>query len=129
MTDPAPPPRVPPGGPPEDTDVPWVETPAGGLFFLNAVLVAPVGLILLPLFMGWLLRAIGLLEGPSPLLDPVPAVAAHVGPWIGWLAAVPLALTVRNLTMVDRRDARIALVLFLLAHVGVLCWTAVQWIG
>ncbi len=104
-----------------------METPAGGLFFLNAVLVAPIGVVLFPLLLGWLLRGIGVVQGVSPLLDPVPAVAAYWGPWIGWLAAVPLALTIKNLTMVDRPGPRAWLVVFLLAHVGVLCWTAVQW--
>lgn len=121
-------PAAPPHPPGGDPDTPWVETPAGSLFFLNAVLVAPVAMTLFPLAVGWTLRALGLLEGPSPLWDPVPAVAAHVGRWVGWLAAVPLALTLRNLAMVERRGPRVALMTFLVAHVGVLCWTAVQWI-
>lgn len=112
-----------------DEGTPWVETPAGTLFFLNAVLVTPVAMVLFPLAVGAALRALGLLEGPSPLWDPIPAVAAHVGPWVGWLAAVPLALTARNLAIVDRPGPRAALVVFLLAHLGVLCWTAAQWIG
>ncbi|MBW3535207.1 MAG: hypothetical protein KY453_08345 [Gemmatimonadetes bacterium] len=119
---------LPPRPPDTDPGTPWVETPAGWLFFLNAVLVAPVAMVLFPLVVGWTLRALGILEGPSRLWDPVPAVAAHVGPWLGWLAAVPLALTLRNLTMVERRGPRIALMAFLVAHLGVLCWTAVQWI-
>ena len=118
----------PAGGPPVD-GTPWIETPAGTLFFLNAVLVTPVAVVLLPLAVGSALRALGLLDGPSPLWDPIPAVAAHVGPWVGWLAAVPLALTARNLAIVDRPGPRAALAVFLVAHLGVLCWTAAQWIG
>jgi len=70
---------------------PFVETPAGGLFFLNAVLALVV--------VRGLLRGIGAIEGPTALLDPVPAVAAYAGPWIAWLSVVPLWTSWHNLRM------------------------------
>jgi hypothetical protein len=114
------------GSPPDDEGgfVPFVETPAGGLFFLNAVLAAPALIVLAPTLVRGLLRGLGALEGPTPLLDPVPAVAAHAGPWVAWLAVVPLWTTWKNLGMELPDAARWTLRACLVLHAGVLAWWA-----
>ena len=101
---------------------PFVETPAGERFFLNAVLTAPAILVLWPVLLRGMLRALGALDGPSRLLDPVPMVAAYVGPWIAWLSAIPLWMCQRNLGMPLPSPARWTLRGFQAIHVGVLIW-------
>lgn len=103
---------------------PFVETRAGGLFFLNAVLVGPALLVLWPVLVRALLHATGAVSGPSALLDPVPDFAARVGPYLGWLSALPFATTVWNLRMPVPAPARWALRGFALVHLGVLAWWA-----
>ncbi len=103
---------------------PFVETPAGGLFFLNAVLAAPALLVLAPVVVRGLLRGIGAIEGPTALLDPVPAVAAYAGPWVAWLSVVPLWTSWHNLRMPLPSPARWALRAFVALHAGVLVWWA-----
>lgn len=117
-----------PGG--EGRDVPWVETPAGELFFLNAVLVAPELIVLVPLLAGAVLRGLGLLQGPSRFIDPVPRVAAYVLPWVGWVLVVPLWIVWRNLRMDGVKAwARRALWGMLLLHAGFLTYTVLRWVG
>jgi hypothetical protein len=101
---------------------PFVETRAGGLFFLNAVLTGPALLALWPAFLRAVLRGVGVLRGPSPLLDPVPDLAVQVGPWIGWLSAIPLWSIVRNLGMELPAPARRTLYALALVNLGVLAW-------
>lgn len=110
-------------------DEPWVETRAGGWFFLNAVLVAPELTVLVPLVAGTLLRAAGVLEGPSRFIDPVPAVAAYMLPRIGWLLVVPIWTTIHNLRMegVERR-ARLALSVMLALHLAFFGYTLGRWL-
>jgi hypothetical protein len=116
---------------PEDEDVPasFVETRAGGLFFLNLVLAAPALIVLLPTVVRGVLRGLGALEGPTPLLDPIPEVAAYAGRWIAWLSVVPLWTVARNLRMELPRGARRTLVALALLHVGVLIWWVAQLFG
>jgi hypothetical protein len=109
--------------------VPFVETRAGGLFFLNAVLAAPALIVLAPTLVRGILRGIGALDGPTPLLDPVPAVAAYAGPWIAWLSVVPLWMTWRNLRMELPALARWTLRAFALMHAGVLVWWSLAVLG
>jgi hypothetical protein len=109
---------------PTSAPQPFVETRPGGLFFLNAVLAAPALIVLAPTLVRGILRGIGALEGPTPLLDPVPAVAAYAGPWIAWLSVVPLWTTWRNLRMELPAPARWTLRAFALVHAGVLVWWA-----
>lgn len=108
--------------------VPWVETRAGGMFFVNAVLVAPIFMALYPWTVRWVLRATGVLNGPSRIFDPVPAVAAHFAPVLGWLSIPAAWLVWRNLRVVDRRWARIALWIFLVTHVGMVVYTVTRWL-
>lgn len=119
-----------PGRTEEERGVPWVETPAGELFFVNAVLVAPELMVLLPLSAGALLRALGLLEGPARFIDPFPRVAAYVLPWVGWVLVVPLWTTWRNLKMEGVKPwARRALYAMLVLHTGFLAYTLWRWVG
>lgn len=119
-----------PVGSDEGREVPWVETRAGGLFFVNAVLVGPELVVLVPLLAGAALRSLGLVDGPSRFLDPVPRVAAHVLPWVGWLLVVPVWTTVRNLRMRNvGLGARAALFAMLALHLGFLGYTVWRWLG
>lgn len=115
-------------GTPEDAQ-PWVETPQGGLFFINAVLAAPVLMALYPWSIRWVLRTTGVLNRPSKVLDPVPAVADHVIPILGWLAIPAAWLVVRNLRTIDRPWPRRALWLFLAVHIGTVGYTILRWLG
>mgnify|MGYP001814635506 CR=1 FL=1 len=107
---------------------PWVETRAGGLFFVNAILVAPIFMALYPWTLRWLLRALGVLDRPSRILDPVPAVAAHFAPLLGWLSIPAAWLVWKNLRIIDRSWARIALWIFLAAHLGMVLYTLTLWL-
>ena len=122
-----------PGGTPPEiapaAESPWVETRAGGLFFVNAVLAAPALIALYPWTIRWLLRAAGILNRPSRILDPVPAVANHVIPILGWLAIPAAWLVIRNLRDIDRVWARRALWLFLALHVGTVVYTVLRVAG
>lgn len=113
---------------PTRADDPWVETRAGGLFFINALLAAPALMVLYPIALRAVLHALTGFDRPSPLLDTVPLVAAHVAPVVGWLALPAAALSIWNLRITDRRWARVALRAFLVLHVGVLVYTVARWI-
>ena len=69
---------------------PFIETRAGGLFFLNAVLSGPAVLVLWPVLLRGFLGDFGAPGRVSTLLEPVPALAAAVGPYIAWLSVIPL---------------------------------------
>lgn len=110
-------------------ETPWVESRAGGLFFVNAVLVAPVLTALYPWTIRALLRVGGILDRPSRILDPVPAVADHFIPVLGWLAAPAAWLVWKNLQIAERRWARRALWSFLVIHAGTLVYTVTRFTG
>jgi hypothetical protein len=110
-------------------ETPWVETRPGGLFFISAVLAAPVLMALYPWLLRWGLRTFIGFDRPSRILDPVPAVAAYVAPVVGWLALPALVVVVRALQVVDRSWARRLLWLFAVLHLGTLVYTAGRWIG
>lgn len=107
---------------------PWVETRAGGLFFLNAVLVSPIFMALYPWTLRWVLRTLGVLDRPSRILDPVPAVANHFAPFLGWVSLAGAWLVWRNLKLVDRPWPRAALWLFMAAHLGMVAYTLALWL-
>lgn len=111
----------------EAAEEPWIETPAGGLFFVNALLVTPAAVALLPLLLGALLRALGLVRG-SVFFDVIPAVADHFVPYLGWVAVVPLWTVVRNLRMEMGSRPRVALAAFLVVHACVLTYTFWRWV-
>lgn len=107
---------------------PWVETRAGGLFFVSAVFVAPPLIALYPVLLRGLLHALIGFDRPSRILDPVPAVAAYVAPVVGWFALPALWLTLKARAAADRRWARRLLDLFVLVHVGTLAYTISRWL-
>ena len=108
---------------------PFVETRAGSFFFLNAVLAGPALLVLWPLILRSLLRAAGSIDGPSPLLDPVPALAEQVGPYVAWLSVIPLVTTIMNLRMPLPGAARWTLRALVAVHVWVLVWWTLEVLG
>jgi hypothetical protein len=110
------------GGAPE----PFVETRAGGLFFLNAVLAGPALLVLWPVLLRALLGGDGAPARIAALLDPVPALAAQVGPYVGWLSVIPLATTLLNLRMPLPTPARWTLLALAGVHVWVLVWWTLE---
>lgn len=114
---------------PGSADSPWIESREGMLFFLNAVLVAPELMVLFPLAVRSLLSALGRPDRPSPILDTIPAVAAHVLPWVGWLLVVPLATAAWNLRVATRAVPRLALAGFLLVHLLFLAYTVRVWMS
>lgn len=114
---------------PSTSEQPWVETRAGGMFFINAVLAAPALIALYPWTIRWILRTTGVLDRPSKILDPVPAVADHLIPILGWLAIPAAWLVIRNLRIAERRWARRGLWLFLAVHVGTVVYTVMRVVG
>ncbi|MBT8335947.1 MAG: hypothetical protein KJO11_05040 [Gemmatimonadetes bacterium] len=119
----------PPPSLPDAASAPWVETRPGAVFFINALAAAPVFVALYPWAVRWLLRTAGILDRPSRILDPVPAVAAHFAPVVGWLALPALAFAIYGFRIADRRWARVLLGIFAVAHVGTVIYTAAQWVG
>jgi len=108
---------------------PWVETPQGGWFFVNAVLVAPELVVLFPLLAGSLVSLLAPGRDPSPFLDTIPFVASKAIPLLGWLLVIPIWTTVRNLRMDGLRLPRIALGFFLILHLCFLGYTVWSWVG
>lgn len=111
-----------------EQDLPWVETRAGGWFFINAILAAPIFMALYPWALRWTLRALGILDRPSRILDPVPAVADHFIPVLGWLSIPAAWLVLRNLRMVERPWPRRFLWLFLAGHAGTVVYTLTRFV-
>lgn len=113
--------------PPPRPDTPWIETRAGGLFFVNVLLVTPAAVALLPLVLGGLLRAAGILEGPSRVFDTIPAMADYFVPRLGWLAAPAAWVAWKGLRLVDRPGPRAALFVFLAVHLATVLYTLIRW--
>ena len=108
----------------------WIETARGGLFFINALLIFPYVMVLVPLTTRIFVR--GVLGGAareSIILDTFPLLAGFLLPRYGWLIVIPLYLVVRNLRMEAAPWPRAALLLFLLVHLGFLGWTGAGWMG
>ncbi len=108
----------------------WIETTRGGLFFINALLIFPYVMVLVPLTTRVFVR--GVLGGAareSIMLDTFPLLAGFLLPRYGWLIVIPLYLVVRNLRMEEAPWPRAALLLFLLVHLGFLGWTGAGWMG
>jgi hypothetical protein len=108
---------------------PWIETPQGGWFFVNALLVAPEMVVLLPLAAGMLVSLLAPGRGTSPFLDTIPFVASKAIPFLGWFLVIPIWTTVRNLRMDGLLLPRIALGIFLALHLSFLGYTVWSWMG
>jgi hypothetical protein len=112
-----------------DRKEPWIETRQGSWFFVNALLVAPGLVVLFPLALGALLTSLAPDRQPSPFLDTIPFVASRSIPFLGWLLVIPIWTTIRNLRMDGPRLPKVALVFFLLVHLGFLGYTVWSWVG
>ena len=108
---------------------PWIETPQGGWFFVNALLVAPEMVVLVPLAAGLLVSFLAPGREMSPFLDTIPIVASKAIPFLGWFLVVPIWTTVRNLRMAGLLLPRIALGIFLAIHLSFLGYTVWSWVG
>jgi hypothetical protein len=111
-----------------DSDPPWVETPEGAQFFVNAVLVAPELIVAFPFAVGVFLRATGLVHGPTVFLDVVPWVAGYAIPYVAWLLPIPIWTTLRNLKVASGR-IRVVLFGFLALHSSFLGYAVLRWTG
>ena len=117
------------GGAEGSGNEPWIETRQGSWFFVNAVLVAPELVVLIPLLAGFVVSLLAPGREPSPFLDTIPFVASKTIPILGWVLVVPIWTTVRNLRMDGLRLPRIALGAFLLSHLCFLGYAVVSWVG
>jgi TRAP-type uncharacterized transport system fused permease subunit len=107
----------------------WIETRRGGLFFVNALLIFPYVMVLVPLATRTLVRARGGLPEASEILDTFPILAEHLLPRIGWMILVPLALVIKNLGIEEDPRPRAALWGFLGLHLLFVAWTVGVWVG
>jgi hypothetical protein len=107
----------------------WIETRQGGLFFVNALLVAPELVVLFPLALQLLVGLIVPERDPSPFLDTIPFVASKSIPYLGWLLVIPIWTTLKNLKIESLRIPRAALLVFLLLHISFLGYTLLSWVG
>jgi len=112
-----------------DEGAPWIETPQGGWFFVNALLVAPELVVLFPLVAGLIVSFLAPGREPSPFLDTIPFVASKAIPFLGWLLVIPIWTTIRNLRMGGLLLPRLALGIFLLLHLSFLGYTIWSWVG
>ena len=112
-----------------EANVPWIETPQGGWFFVNALLVAPELVILLPQAVGLIASFLEPNRDPSPFLDTIPFVASKAIPFLGWFLVIPIWTTVRNLRMDGLLLPRVALGAFLVLHLSFLGYTIWSWVG
>jgi hypothetical protein len=108
---------------------PWIETGPGGLFFVNAILVAPELVVLFPLTLQLLVGLVASERNPSPFLDTIPFVASKAIPYLGWLLVIPIWTTIRNLRIETLVLPRAALWVFLLLHFSFLGYTVLSWVG
>lgn len=108
---------------------PWIETRQGGLFFVNALLVAPELVVLFPLTLRAIVGLIAAERNPSPFLDTIPFVASKTIPFLGWLVAIPIWTTIKNLRIETLIVPRLALACFLVLHISFLAYTVMSWVG
>ena len=107
----------------------WIETRRGGLFFVNALLIFPHVMVLVPLLTRILVRSRGGLPGESQIVDTFPTLAEYLLPRVGWILVVPLALVIQNLRLEPATGPRIGLWIFLGLHGTFLLWTLGVWTG
>jgi len=108
---------------------PWIEPRQGGWFFVNAVLVAPELVVLIPLVLGALIGLLVPEREPSPFLDTIPFVASKTIPILGWLLVIPIWTTIRNLRRDGLRLPKVTLGFFLLLHVCFFGYAVWSWVG
>jgi len=111
----------------EGREEPWIETRRGGLFFINAVLVAPELVVLFPLTLRFLVGLISSERNYSPFIDTIPFVASKAIPFLGWLLVIPIWTCVKNLRIEPLFLPRATLIFFLLLHLSFLGYTVLSW--
>lgn len=117
-------------GPSATSEDRWIETPRGGLFFVNSLFLFPYLMVLVPLLTRLFVRGVvGGLPAESTIVDTFPLMAGYLAPRYGWLAVVPLVLVVKNLKMETKALPRAVLLGLLLLHAAVLLWTVTGWMG
>ena len=107
----------------------WIETRRGGLFFVNAVLIFPHIMLLVPLLTRMVVRAQGGLAGEQVIVDTFPLLAEYLLPRMGWLLVIPIGLVLLNLREERSPLPRAGLVFFLFLHLAALGWTVATWLG
>jgi hypothetical protein len=108
---------------------PWIETRRGGVFFVNALLIFPYVMVLVPLATRIVVRARGGLPQASEIVDTFPLLAEHLLPRLGWIILVPMALVIHNLRIEPDPRPRAVLSGFLALHLLFLGWTVGVWVG
>lgn len=111
------------------TEERWIETRRGGLFFVNALLIFPHVMVLVPLLTRVLVRSRGGLPGESRIVDTFPLLAEYLLPRMGWLLVIPLALVIHNLRLEPATAPRLGLWAFLGLHGAFFLWTLGVWTG
>jgi hypothetical protein len=107
----------------------WIETRRGGLFFVNALLIFPYVMVLVPLATRIVVRARGGLLQASEIVDTFPLLAEYLLPRLGWIILVPVALAIRNLRIEPDPRPRSVLWGFLTLHLLFLGWAVGVWVG
>jgi hypothetical protein len=121
---------VTPSAPPETGEQElWIETRRGGLFFVNALLIFPQIMVLVPLLTRIFVRSRGGLREESQIVDTFPTMAEYLLPRMGWLLIVPIVLVLYNLRIEGGFWPRVGLAGFLLLHLLFLGWTIGVWGG
>lgn len=119
---------TPPGPPALPTESPFLETRAGNWFFLNLLLATPAMLVGVPLLIRAVVGTLGLVQGPAPMLDTIPAVAAYAVPWVGPLFLLAFPLIRRALSLDPPDWARRLLWAFAIVHASVITTALVLWV-
>jgi hypothetical protein len=107
----------------------WIETRRGGLFFVNALLIFPQVMVLVPLLTRMAVRSLGGLPREAAIVDTFPIVAEYLLPRIGWLLLGPVVLVAYNLRLEPDPLPRSGLWTFLVIHLVFLGWTVGVWTG
>jgi hypothetical protein len=107
----------------------WIETRSGGMFFVNALLIFPHVMVLVPLLTRVLVRSRGGFPDHADIVDTFPVMAEHLLPRVGWILVIPIALVVMNLRVESAPWPRAGLWAFLVVHVTALGWTVGVWVG
>lgn len=108
---------------------PWIETREGGWFFVNALLIMPELVVLIPLVARGVVSLLAPHRPPSPFLDTIPFVASRALPFSGWLLVVPMGTVLWNLRLERKLLPRLFLVLFLVLHLAFFGYTVRSWMG
>jgi len=96
---------------------------------VNALLIFPHAMVLVPLLTRVLVRGAGGLQEEAEIVDTFPLLAEYLLPRMGWLLVIPMALVFLNLRWEEERWPRAGLWAFLVLHGVFLAWTVATWLG